>query len=117
MTTTIARACRCKAAGTGLSHYARPVSTESDRRAAREAVAAYHETQLAELLEHVGAAIDSFRAGQLDAFEVDEMLFQYSRAAKELWKFCNLGDAELTAKTVRERPPVDWWKVGARRER
>ena len=45
------------------------------------------------------------------------MLFQYSRAAKELWKSCNLGDVELTAKTVREGPSVDWWKVAAPRER
>jgi hypothetical protein len=93
------------------------VSTKFDRRAARESVAAYHEVQLAELLKHVGAAIDSFRAGQLAAFEVDQILCQYSRAAKELWKFCNLGEVELTAKTVRERPPVDWWKLGAPRER
>jgi hypothetical protein len=68
-------------------------------------------------LEHVGKAIDSFRDGQVAAFEVDEMLFQYSRAAKELWKFCNLGDVELIAKTVCEGPSVDWWKVGAPRER
>jgi hypothetical protein len=34
-----------------------------------------------------GEAVDRYRAGELDAFDVDQVLFQYSRAAKELWKF------------------------------
>ena len=60
------------------------MSAKSDRQAAREAVAAYHESQLAELVDRVGAAIDRFRGGELEAFDVDQALFQYSRAAKEL---------------------------------
>jgi hypothetical protein len=80
-------------------------------------VAAYHESQLAALVERVGAAIDRFRDGELDGFGVDQVLFQYSRAAKELWKFCNLGDPELTASIMRERPAVDWWERGAPRKR
>lgn len=44
----------------------------------------YHDAQLTELVSHVGAAIDRYRAGELDAFDVDRVLFQYSRAAKEL---------------------------------
>jgi hypothetical protein len=51
-------------------------------------VAAYHEAALGELVAHVAAAIDDFRNGDLDAFEVDRALLQYSRGAKELWKFC-----------------------------
>jgi hypothetical protein len=90
---------------------------KSDRQAAREAVATYHETQLAALVERVGSAIDRFRGGELDAFVVDQVLFQYSRAAKELWKFCNLGDTELAANIVREQPAVDWWERGAPRKR
>lgn len=36
-------------------------------------------------------AIDQFRRGQqLDSYGADQALFQYSRAAKELGKFCNL---------------------------
>jgi len=85
----------------------------SDRQAAREAVAKYHEIQLAALVERVGSAIDRFRDGQLDAFDVDQVLFHYSRAANELWKFCNLGDTELAANIMRERPAVDWWQRGA----
>ena len=80
-------------------------------------MAAYHESQLAALVERVGAAIDRFREGELDAFGVDQVLFQYSRAAKDLWKFCNLGDPELTASIMRERPAVDWWERGAPRKR
>ncbi len=60
-------------------------------------MAAYRAACLAELVEQVGRAIDSFRAGELDAFAADRVLFQYSRSAKELWKFCNLADVEMTA--------------------
>lgn len=77
--------------------------TKSERRAAREVVAAYHEAPLAELLQRVGETVDSFRAGELDAFEADQVIFQYSRAAKELWKFCNLGDVVFTARLLAKR--------------
>ena len=93
------------------------MTAKSDRRAAREAVAAYHEDQLAGLVERVGSAVDRFRSGQLDAFAVDHVLFQYSRAAKELWKFSNLGDPEMVAGLIRDRPSVDWWELGAPKER
>lgn len=93
------------------------MTAKSDRQAACEAVAAYHEAQLAGLVEQVGSAVDRFRSGQIDAFGVDQVLFQYARVAKELWKFCNLGDPELVAGLIRDRPPVDWWELGARRGR
>jgi hypothetical protein len=93
------------------------VSSKSERRAAREAVAEYHQAQLAELVQRVGEAVDRFRAGQLDAFEVDQVVFQYGRAAKELWKFCNAPDVEFTASLIGGRPPVDWWERGAPRRR
>ena len=89
------------------------MSTKSERQAAREAVAAYHEARLAELIRHVGEAVDRFRAGELDAFETDQIVFQYSRAAKELWKFCNLTDVVFTAEVIGEGAPVDWWERGA----
>lgn len=66
----------------------------SERQRAREAVAAHHEARLCELIAHVGEAIDRLRDGELDAFDVDHVASQYSRAAKELWKFCNMTDAE-----------------------
>jgi hypothetical protein len=93
------------------------VSAKSDRRAARETVAAYQQEQLGELVRRVQLAIERFQSGEIDAFEVDEVIFQYSRAAKELWKFCNMGHVEIAARIVRDEPPSDWWNRGARRRR
>jgi hypothetical protein len=93
------------------------MSTKSERRAAREAVAAYHEARLAELIRHVGEAVDRFRAGELDAFDTDQIIFQYGRAAKQLWKFCNVPDVVFTARMVGERSPADWWERGAPNQR
>lgn len=93
------------------------MSTKSERRAARGVVAAYHEAQLGELVGRVGQALDRFRAGDLDAFDTDQVIFQYSRAAKELWKFCNLSDVVFTAQVVAEQAPQDWWERGAPQRR
>jgi len=88
------------------------VSSKSERRAAREVVAAYHETRLAELCQRVGEAVDRFRAGELHAFDADRIIFEHSPAAKELWKFCNLPDFDVTARVIGERVPADWWELG-----
>jgi hypothetical protein len=80
-------------------------------------VAEYHEAELGELVARVGEAVDRYRAGELDAFDVDRVLFQYSRAAKELWKYCNYVQVEIAAAMIREQPPHDWWERGAPRER
>lgn len=93
------------------------MSSKLERRAARETVAAYHEARLAELVQRVGEAIDQFRAGEVDAFDADQVIFQYSRAAKELWKFCNLPDVEFTARVIGEHAPADWWARGEPRRR
>jgi hypothetical protein len=93
------------------------VSRKAKRRQARDAVVDYQEARLAELVAHVTEAIDSFRGGELNAFDVDQVLFQYSRAAKELWKFCNLIDVEITARHVHESPSIDWWERGAPKPR
>lgn len=47
----------------------------SGRPAAQKRVASYHEAELAELVRQVGAAIDRFRSGEVDAFEVDQVIF------------------------------------------
>jgi len=86
---------------------------KTERQQAREAVARYHEAMLGVLLKHVADAIDLYRDGELDAFQVDRVMFQYSRAAKELWKFCNMGHVEFTASHVHDDPPIDWWERGA----
>lgn len=93
------------------------MTSKSERQAARAVVAEYHEARLGALVEHVAAAVDRFRAGELDAFEVDQVVFQYSRAARELWKFCNAPEVESTADFVREERVIDWWERGAPRKR
>src|SRR3984885_11293070 len=64
------------------------MATKAERRAARERVGPYHESQLAGLLGRVGAEIDRYRAGEIDAYAADETIHHYHRAAAELWKFC-----------------------------
>ncbi|WP_159083590.1 hypothetical protein [Nocardioides terrigena] len=91
------------------------MSQKSDRQQARETVATYHEAELAGLVAHVAEAIDRFRSGELKAFDVDEVLFQYSRAAKELWKFCNIGNVQVTEGQLHGAPPIDWWERGTPR--
>ena len=93
------------------------MAAKSERRAALEVVAAYHEAELADLLARVSDAIDQFRAGALDVFEVDRVVFQYSRAAKQLWTFCNARDVENTAAMLRDEPTIDWWGRAAPRTR
>lgn len=93
------------------------MSSKSERRAAAEVVAKYHKARLTELVQRVGEGVDRFRAGELDAFEVDQVIFQYSRATKELWKFCNLSDPEFSACLIRDGAAVNWWERGAPRRR
>lgn len=93
------------------------MSEKAARRQARQQVAAYHEAKLGELVAHVAGEIDRFRDGDLDPFEMDRVLFQYSRAAKELWKYCNPGNLEVTARYIDEEPAIDWWEHGAFKER
>ena len=90
---------------------------KADRQAARQTVAAYHEAQLGALLSRVAEAIDALQRGELDVFEVDQVVFQYSRAAKESWKFCNASDVEFVARSIAERPEMSWWQRGAFRQR
>ena len=98
--------------------YRRIVATKAERRAARERVSAYHQAQLAELLSHIGAAIDRYRTGDIDAYAVDETIHHYHRAAAELWKFCFAHGggthAEFTAglldRMTAGAEAIDWWE-------
>lgn len=93
------------------------------RRAARETVAAYHEAQLRLLLDQVRDGFAQMDAGELDAFEVDELIQRYQRASRELWKFCGSSGAarETAARALEyfsdqdELP--DWWATSERRPR
>ena len=101
------------------------MGTKAERRAARERVSAYHHAQLAELLIHVAAAIDRYRADEIDAHAVDETIHHYHRAAGELWKFCFArgggSHAEFIAglldRVTADAETIDWWKRATRRPR
>jgi hypothetical protein len=108
------RSCRREA---GLLLSLALASGKSEQRAARLVVADYHHAQLGELVARIGEAVDRYRAGELDAFDVDQVLFQYSRAAKELWKFCNYLQVEVAAAMIRDQPPGNWWERRAPRKR
>ena len=98
------------------------MDAKAERRKARDRVASYHEACLKELIEHLGRALDSYRAGEIDAFGMDEAIHQYHRAAKELWKFCwvpgGATQLEFVAETVDrqtvEGRATDWWQRGTR---
>jgi hypothetical protein len=99
------------------------MGTKRERQAAHEAVAAYHEARLVELVGRVADAVDRHRAGELDAFEVDEVIHHYHRATQKLWTFCELSGsrAEITAHAIRrmaeEGDAIDWWERGETRRR
>jgi hypothetical protein len=97
--------------------------TKATRRAARDRVAVYHQDQLQGLLEHVRDGFARYAAGDLDAFELDDVIHRYTRSARELWKFCTLtGSRALYAAGTldhwaREGEEPDWWELGAPRRR
>ena len=101
----------------------REESERAQRRAARTAIAAYHEAQLGLLLERVRDGFARLDAGEIDVFELDELIHRYKQAARELWKFCNLsGGGPVSAvralefRREHEEEP-DWWEAGQLRRR
>lgn len=101
------------------------MGTKAERRAARENVSAYHEAQLAQLIDYITTAIDRYRAGEIDTYDVDETIHHYHQAARELWKFCWLGGggthlemiAHLLDRMATDGEPIDWWERGTPRQR
>src|SRR6188472_941984 len=79
--------------GSGMGAHAGP--SKAERRAARAAVGAYHEAELSRLLEHVREGLERYDGGEIDAFELDELIHQYKRAAQKLWSFCTGGGARV----------------------
>jgi hypothetical protein len=94
------------------------VGTKAERRAAKKAVADYHEARPGELIEHIAIAIDGYRAGEVDAYTVDETIHPYHRAARELWKFCWSGGsgthsemiAHILARMETDGEIINWWE-------
>ncbi len=96
---------------------ARP--SKAERRADVALVVGYHEARLAELLEKVREGFDWYDSGELDAFELDELIHRYKRATRELWKFCGNvtgSSAHFTARSIEEMQAlgeaIDWWERG-----
>ena len=109
---------RCRSVR-GVNEGDQRADARAERRAARELIGRYHEEQLGLLLERVREGFVRLDAGQIDAFELDELIHRYKRSARELWKFCGQsGSGWLTAaRTLRyleaqgEDLP-DWWAAG-----
>ena len=101
----------------------REESERAQRRAARKTISAYHEEQLGLLLERVRDGFARLDAGDIDVFELDELIHHYKQAARELWKFCNLsGGSPVSAlhalefqREQGEEP--DWWEACQLRRR
>jgi hypothetical protein len=96
-----------------------PGPSKAERRAARAAVGAYHEAELARLLEHVREGLARFDTGEIDAFELDDLIHRYTRATQKLWSFCSGGGSHIysTAKMLdwqREEGELpNWWDLAA----
>jgi hypothetical protein len=64
-----------------------------------------------------------YDAGEIDAFELDDLIHHYKRAARELWKFCAVSRShvETTARVLEmwsaDDDLPDWWKAGEPRGR
>ncbi len=96
---------------------AKPSKTE--RQADVALVVSYHEARLADLLKRVRVGFERYDAGELDAFELDELIHQYKRATRELWKFCGTvtgSSAHSIDRTIEEvqgrGEAIDWWEQG-----
>lgn len=102
-----------------VSDHAEKTDDRAERRAAREFIGHYHEEQLRLLLEHVREGFTRLDAGEIDAFDLDELIHRYKRSARELWKFCGqTGSGWLSAARVlhgleaRGETLPDWWAAG-----
>ncbi len=93
------------------------------RKAALALIGAYHEARLADLLEHVRDGFARFDNGDIDMFELDDVIHHYKRAARELWKFCAVSGSHATSRAaVLEEAAAtgdlpDWWEIGRPRRR
>ena len=57
---------------------------------------------LADLLEHVRRGFAEYDAGQIDAFELDDLIHHYKRVTQKLWSFAtgSGGQIETAAQTL-----------------
>ena len=92
---------------------------KAERRAARALIAAYHQQELRALLEHVREGFAHLDSGDIDEFDLDDLIHRYKQAASELWKFCGSSGGQWlraanTLTYLRERgTEPDWWAQSA----
>jgi hypothetical protein len=94
-------------------------TAKARRRADLALVGSYYEARLAELLERVREGFARYDAGELNAFDLDDLIHRYKRATRELWKFCGHvtgSGAGFVARTLEEMQSrgesIDWWEQG-----
>ena len=95
---------------------------KAERQAARELVKRYHRTELSKLLDHVREGFTRLDSGEIDEFELDDLIHQYKKAAANLWSFCgSSGNQRVQAANALRRledlgePIPDWWEEAAPR--
>lgn len=100
----------------------REVSEKAERRAARELVGGYHRTELRRLLDHVRDGFGRLDSGEIDEFELDDLIHRYKRAAANLWSFCGSSGGRWlqAAKALQYLEQTgeanrDWWEEAAPR--
>jgi hypothetical protein len=93
--------------------------SKAERRADLALVVTYYEARLADLLERVREGFARYDAGELDAFEFDDLIHRYKRATRELWKFygnTTSSSAQRLARMIEEMQArgetIDWWERG-----
>ncbi len=99
---------------------AEALSDRTERREALAIVGAYHQEHLRSLLEHVRVGFIKLDAGEVDEFELDDLIHRYKGAAKQLWLFCGstgshvLHAAAAIAQMRNGGEERDWWAESAR---
>ena len=96
------------------------VSEKARRREARAVVGTYHQEQLRILLEHVRDGFEQLDAGDIDEFELDDVIHRYKRPARQLWSCCGTSGSQwLHAANALEYmrdggEEHDWWADSGR---
>jgi hypothetical protein len=70
-------------------------------------MATYHHAQLGELVARVEEAVDRSRAGELDAFDLDQVLFRTPGRRRRCGDSCNSPHVEVAAALIRDWAPPD----------
>jgi hypothetical protein len=100
-------------------------AAKSERRAARERVSRYYESELAKLIDRVDEAIARYRDGEIGLHDVDGVIHRYSKAKRALWKFCWSTGSGLhvlfVARTLEiwaaQADAAEWWDEAERPRR